>query len=83
MDQVLEKIVEDGARAILIAPDWKHRKWHGWLQVLSLNNMPINKKFKLYMNVAGRTFPQRRWGTTAYLVDGDVELVAATDGAQH
>ena len=28
MDQVLEKIVEDGASAILIAPDWKHQKWH-------------------------------------------------------
>ena len=26
MDGVLEKIVEDGARAILIAPDWRHRK---------------------------------------------------------
>ena len=69
MHQVLEKIFEDGARAILIARGWKHRKWHRWLQLLSLNTMPINKKVKLYMNDAGRTFPQRRWGTTAYLVD--------------
>ena len=45
--------------------------------------MPINKKVKLYMNDAGRTFPQRRWGTTAYLVDGDLEFLAATDGAPH
>ena len=35
------------------------------------------------MNDAGRTFTQRRWGTTAYLVDGDLELVAATDGTKH
>ena len=45
--------------------------------------MPIDKKVKLYMNDAGRIFPQRKWGTTAYLVDGDLELVAATYGAQH
>ena len=60
-----------------------HRKWQRRLQLLSLNTMPINKKGKLYMNNAGRKFPQRRWGTTAYLVDGDLELVAATDGAQY
>ena len=40
-------------------------------------------KVKLYVNNAGGIFPQRRWGTTAYLVDGNLELVAATDGAQH
>ena len=83
MDQVLDKIVEDGARAILIAPDWKQQKWHRWLQLLSLNTTPTDKKVKLYMNDTGRIFPQQKWGTTAYLVDGDLELVAATDGAQH
>ena len=43
MDQGLEKIVEDGAHAILIVPEWKYPKWHRRLQLLSLNTMPIDK----------------------------------------
>jgi len=76
MEEVVEKIVHDRARAVVIAPVWdESAPWLVKLDSISESSFEIPKNWKLFVDQSGNPLPQRWWSTRAYLVDGEWDEV--------
>ena len=69
MGSVVEKIKTDGARGILIAPDWQTREWWGPIKNLVQKSIYFPIGTRLFDTEKGPAGPIR-WGAWAMLVDG-------------
>ena len=73
MQEVVDKIVHDGARAVVVAPCWDETApWFETLNEMSENYFEIPHHWKLFVDQFGIPLPQRHWKTTAFLVDGTI-----------
>ena len=76
---VIRKIAVDSSRAIVIAPEWTHLRWHKALQGITLSPVMIPTGKTLFQNDEGKVFCQSKWRTHAYLVDGSLNLENVQD----
>ena len=68
--RVVGKIIEDGARVVLVVPIWDNEPWWTVLESITVNHWDLPKDVCLYQNEQGKELPQRAWGSRAVLVDG-------------
>ena len=71
--EVVDKIVEDGARVILICPNWPRDKWWKKLRALAVDEVWYPKGTKIFIR-EGELMPGTKLGVHAYLVDGTLGL---------
>jgi hypothetical protein len=69
-NEVLDKIILDGALAILIAPEWPSEEWWHRLQPLVVRRFVIPKNIKVFLRHGKEPVAPPRWRTCAFLVDG-------------
>ena len=70
MDQVVQKIYHDRARAVVIAPVWEDTSWLQALDMIQESCFEIPRHWNLFVDQFGNSLPQRWWSCRAYLVDG-------------
>ena len=69
-NEVLDKIILDGALAILIAPEWPSEEWWHRLQPLVVRSFVVPKNTKVFLRRGLEPVAPPRWRTCAFLVDG-------------
>ena len=79
MEQVVAKIKDDGARAIIIAPNWPHLRWFKELQKLMVGQYLFGEKEKIFIRNGAEEMRKPRWRVWAYLVDGNYAPMEITE----
>lgn len=70
-ERVLERLIEDRARAIVVCPEWVHLRWYRNLRRYAIDSFRIPRGVRLYRREGKgrRPLKQRRWNTMCFLVD--------------
>ena len=79
LGKITQNIVDDQARAIVIAPKWTHMSWWDRLDRTSKTRFEIPESTQVFRDAVGRVQPARRWQTVAFLVDGAPEVPERED----
>jgi hypothetical protein len=66
---VINKIIHDGGRGILVCPRWPQRDWYPKLMEYAQRRFYIDKGTRLFQGAKGNVGPTR-WGTWTVLIDG-------------
>ena len=74
LGKIAQKIIDDHAKAIVIAPKWTHMPWWGELDRISKTRFEVPEGTQAYRDAVGRVQPARRWQTVAFLVDGALDV---------
>ena len=73
LGKVAQKIVEDQAKAVVIAPKWTHKSWWNRLDRMSKTRYEVPEGTAVFQDAVGRVQPVKKWQTVAFLVDGALE----------
>lgn len=68
--QVLAKIKEEGARAILVVPSWEYRGWLGDLDDITVRTYHLQENSPLFNKFGKESMDTPRWVVHVYYVDG-------------
>ena len=69
LDEVVEKIITTDVRAVLIMPDWKHRKFWSKIQALVVEEYHIPAGSRLF-ELPDRKLRPTQWASWGYYVKG-------------
>lgn len=68
--RIVDKIINDGARAIIVCPKWERMKWWKRIQKIKTASYTLPLGVKIFQNSNGKPLRPRPWRTVALLVDG-------------
>lgn len=69
-NRVVDKIVTERAKAIVICPVWQRMKWWKRIQLITKASYMLPSGVKIFQNNVGKPLRPRSWRTVALLVDG-------------
>jgi len=69
LEKVIEKVINDGAHAILVMPEWCHRKFHKAALAIRLADVLLPRGTKLF-SLNGKLFRGTLWRTRILLMCG-------------
>ena len=69
LEKVIEKVINDGAHAILVMPEWCHRKFHKAALAIRLADVLLPRGTKLF-SLNGKLFRGTLWRTRLLLMCG-------------
>ena len=75
LGRVVDKLVQDQAKAILVCPHWPRDKWWKRVQDLVVGEIWYPKGTKLFLR-NGEPMRGTKWGVHAYLVNGAMDLTS-------
>ena len=70
LEEVVDKIVGDQARAIVVVPEWPHRRWWKRLQDIKVAEFKFDPKMKIFLRGGTELLKPPRFKTWAFLVHG-------------
>lgn len=68
--EVVEKLIDDGGRGLLLVPIWESEEWWQSLETVTLDWWDLPRDCPIFQDEAGRILPQPKWGTRVCVVDG-------------
>ena len=69
-NRIVDKIISDGAKAIVICPMWQRMKWWKRIQSIKIDSYLLPLGVKIFQDSHGKPLRPRPWRTMALLVDG-------------
>lgn len=70
LSEVVEKIIDDKCRCLLLVPVWEDESWWEKLELITLDFWDLPSDCSLYMDDNGKSYPPPSWSTRVCLVDG-------------
>ena len=70
MRDVVQKVIMDQARGIMIVPVWERQSWFWALGEMAPDWWDLPSDIPIYQDNAGNTYPQRSWATRVVLING-------------
>ena len=81
---MVNKVVKDRARGIMIVPTWIEKAWFDALGAVAVDWVDIPQDTPLYQNNKGGVFPnQRGWTTRAVLFDASHMVISIDEKVEN
>ena len=78
ISQVVQKVVKEKAKAILVVPEWETEWWWKRVENISMRRFKFRKE-PIFLKAGKLLQGAPRWSVWAFLVDGGLEGVATTE----